>query len=206
MALSLKTQNQPILATLLLWNFAVLYIALASNAPDWTQVSVLTAHWQQALLPAGVAVIAVGILTAQFNPEWKARIVFWKWRDPLPAARAFTVIGPSDPRIDMADLEKRRGPFPSAPAEQNRSWYKLYKTVESQPAILAPHKSYLLYRDYTCLSLLVLLCAAPLSVWRHLALGTVAILVVALLAQYLIARNAARLAGRRFVATVLANA
>lgn len=206
MTLSLKAQNQPLLATLLLCNFAMLYVALMSSTQNWTDILSLTAHWQQALLPAGVAAIAVGLLTGQFSPEWKARIVFWKWHDPLPAGSAFTVIGPSDPRIDMEDLEKRRGPFPKAPADQNRSWYKLYKTVEDQPIVLALHKSYLLYRDYACLSLLILLCVGPLVVWRQLTFGIATALILALLTQFLIARNAARLAGHRFVTTVLAKA
>jgi hypothetical protein len=205
MRLALKTQNQPLLATLLLWNFGVLYLALAFKTHDWTQMISLGAQWQQALLPAGVVILLVGILTEQFSPQWKARIVFWKWRNPLPASRAFTVLGPDDPRIDMADLENRCGPFPVEPAEQNRVWYKLFKSVESQPTILALHKRYLLYRDYACLSLLVLVIAIPLVLWERLS-GAQAITFAAFFfIQYLLVRNAAKLAGRRFVTTVMSN-
>src|SRR6185312_16861309 len=64
------------------------------------------------LMPAGAALILVGLLNAQLKSNAKARLVFWRWANPMPGATAFTVLGPSDDRVDMMALELKHGPLP----------------------------------------------------------------------------------------------
>jgi len=90
-----------------------------------------------------VGIALTGVLNAQLSAEAKARIVFLRWRDPLPGSEAFTKHALSDPRIDMAALKATLGPLPVAPREQNALWYKLYKTVGSEPAVSQVHRAFL---------------------------------------------------------------
>jgi hypothetical protein len=84
------------------------------------------------LLPIGVALIVATVLTGLLTSEVKARLVFLRWHHALPGPRAFGVHSLRDPRIDVAALEKIHGAaFPVDPVEQNRAWYRIYKTMEN---------------------------------------------------------------------------
>ena len=48
---------------------------------------------------------------------------------------------------------------PTIPAEQNGLWFKLYKAVEAELAVVEAHKKYLLYRDMAALSFLFVIVA-----------------------------------------------
>jgi len=130
--------------------------------------------------------------------------VFLRRRDPLPGSEAFTKHALSDPRVDMAALERSFGPLPVTPREQNALWYKMYKSVGSEPAVSQVHRAFLFTRDYACLTLvafLILGIAGLIQIpSRTTALGFIGLLAV----QFLLARRAARTHGVRFVTTVLA--
>ena len=79
-------------------------------------------------------------------------------RHALPGHRAFTEYASSDARIDLSKLKKVCGnKFPSDPVEQNRTWYRLYKTVEGNPAVSHVHRDFLLMRDYAGLAALFMI-------------------------------------------------
>jgi hypothetical protein len=203
MAISLKGQNSPGLYALMAANLALFYGIVQHDA-------ILAGNWAEAarrigeVVPAGIGLALTGVLNAQLPADAKARIVFLRWRDPLPGSQAFTVQGPSDPRVDMAALERSFGPLPTAPREQNALWYRLYKSVASEPAVTQVHRAFLFTRDYACLALFALFVLGVAGFVqtpsRVTAIGFLAVLVV----QFLLARRAARNHGMRFVTTVLA--
>lgn len=106
-----------------------------------------------AAIVIGVSIVLNGLLSGNM----KAILVFWRFRHPLPGHRAFTLLGPKDPRVDIMVLEAQIGPLPSAPEEQNLAWYKLYRRYRDDPAVEESHRRYLLTRDLAVLTLLFLL-------------------------------------------------
>lgn len=153
---------------------------------------------------AAGSVFLVTILGGVFPDHFKAVLVFWRWRHPLPGCRAFTVIAKADPRIDFGELERHLGTLPTDPAQQNRLWYKVYKTHANNPAVTQAHRVYLLTRDITCLSALFLL-VLPVSL--YLAGATLTLVRnygLALLVIYMIVAVSSRNYANRFVTNVLA--
>jgi hypothetical protein len=160
-------------------------------------------QWR-ALLSAGAGVILAGVVNGLLSSDSKARIVFWRWSNPLPGSFAFSHYAERDPRINIGNLKKKVGRFPSTPREQNARWYKLYRSVSDYPAVIDAHRSFLLTRDYAGMALLLLMTAGPIGVWQIPSQATAGVYIGFLLLQYLLARHAARNYGIRLVTTVLA--
>jgi len=100
MAMSLKGQNSLGLYALLTANVALFYAVVQHDAilvGNWSEVASRIAD----IIPAGIGIALTGVVSAQLPADAKARIVFLRWRDPLPGSEAFTRHGPSDPRVDM---------------------------------------------------------------------------------------------------------
>ena len=86
---SLKDQNNSSLVTILIVNIAVFAVALKTDqllAADYQEI---LKQWQ-ALIPAGVGAVLIGVINGLLNSQAKARLVFWRWHDPLPGSRAFS--------------------------------------------------------------------------------------------------------------------
>ena len=156
------------------------------------------------MAPAGLGLILVGVLNSQLGPNTKARIIFTRWRHPLPGSRAFSEFAPADPRIDMAALEGKLGPFPTAPLDQNRTWYGLYRSVENDPFVLGIHKDYLFFRDYGVGAVVMFIVLSPIAAWLAVHWQSAAIYALLLALQAVLVVRAARERGERFVTTVLA--
>ena len=88
--------------------------------------------------------------------------------------------------------------------EQNRAWYRIYKTMENDTAVRQVHRDFLLLRDYTslCAVFFVLYGAAGFFVIPSMKVGLIYLLVLA--AQFVFVRQAASNYGTRLVTTVLA--
>jgi hypothetical protein len=198
---SLKSQNVKWLVMLAALDTSIVLLLvfpeLISSASP-TQINIARG------LAAGVAPVAVLLLTSAMSHDIKAKLVYWKLKNVLPGSHAFTKHGPADGRIDMIQLKKNVGQLPSEPSEQNSKWYKLYQLVRNDSAVEESHKLYLLFRDMAAMSLLLaplapaaLYCAgaAPNEQWL-----SACILVV----QYFICAAAARNNGNRFICNVLA--
>lgn len=155
-------------------------------------------------LPAGLGLVLTGILNAQLSANTKSRIVFLRWRNPLPGCEAFSRYARSDPRVDLVALGNQYGPLPTDPRTQNTLWYKLYKTVEMEPAVVQAHRAFLFARDYTCIALMILVTFGGAALFQMSSMKVVLLYIVGLAFQLLIAGQAARNHGRRFVSTVLA--
>jgi hypothetical protein len=98
----------------------------------------------------------------------------------------------------------RSGALPSDPVEQNRVWYRLYKTVEDNPAVSQVHRDFLLTRDYTGLALLFLLIYGGVGYYSIPSLKIATIYAGILVIQLVVVQQAALHYGVRFVTSVLA--
>ena len=199
----LKDRNRWPLVTALGANLVVFIAAVQTGALFGPRTEAFLEQLPH-LVPAGAVVILAGLANGLLSANSKARLVFWRWADPLPGSRAFSHYMHCDPRIDVGALERKLGPFPTEPRAQNVLWYRLYKSVESEPAVVDAHRSFLLMRDYAAMSALLLLVAGPIGIRLIPRSMTGAAYAALLLAQYLLARLAAANYGVRFVTTVLA--
>lgn len=201
----LKTQNKLWLAGFVVLHLVVFWGLATKGSVDFSALrSIVDAVLSEKGAIAAGSVLLVTILGGIFPDHIKAVLVFWRWRHPLPGCRAFTVIAKKDPRIDVRGLEQHLGVLPTDPLEQNRVWYRVYKTHADHPAVSQAHRVYLLTRDMACLSALFLV-ALPVSLYlAGAALKLVMSYGVVLLAVYMIVAVASRNYANRFVANVLA--
>lgn len=183
---------------------ALVFVALVfgdgSLPANWAEV---TSPWKAAL-PAGIGMMLVGILNSQLSAETKAKIVFRRRTLALPGHRAFSELGPADPRVDMARLEAKLGPLPTTPKAQNDTWYGLYRAVRDEPVILGIHGDFLLYRDCAAAAWCMVVLLSLAAFWLTEHWPPAALYTLALLAQAVLTTRAARDRGERFVTTVLA--
>jgi hypothetical protein len=163
--------------------------------------------WHRVSMKDGIIVASIPLLTIVLSGVAgdlvKARLVFWRWRNPLPGCRVFSELLDTDPRIDVPALQKKLGDFPREPHAQNTLWFSLYIRHSGTPQVLEAHRIYLLTRDTAAISALFVLLL-PIGVFTGAVDWKIAVLYgVALLAQYLLVTNAARNYGNRFVLNVL---
>ncbi|MBU1754832.1 hypothetical protein KKH81_00930 [Patescibacteria group bacterium] len=200
---TLKAENRIPLATVLLANLGFFFLVLKTNSVIIADVATAAKDWQS-LLPAGAALVVCGVLNELVSPGMKARLVFWRWRSPLPGGEAFTRLGPADSRVDMTRIHKKLGSLPLTREEQNLAWYKLYKKVAGAAPVIDSNKAFLFCRDYACIAAMMLVFMGGWALVIVRPFGVAWIYVAILLAQYLIVRLAAANAGRRLVTNVLA--
>ncbi|MCH9052754.1 MAG: hypothetical protein IIA72_17055 [Proteobacteria bacterium] len=203
MVASLKDANKLPLLAAMVANLAVFYAAVKTDAiigGAWLDV----ARSLTEALPAGLGLVLIGIVNAQLSADAKARIVFFRWQNPLPGSHAFTHYSATDPRIDLGFLEEAHGPLPTDPRQQNALWYKLYKSVEKDASVMQVHREFLFARDYTCLALMMAILLGGAGLVQIPSSGTALSYLGVLVVQFLLAGRAARNHGRRFVTTVLA--
>lgn len=203
MAKSLKDQNIPRLLAVVVANLTIFLAILKADL-------LLTADYQSLakglddLIPAALAVALLTVLNGLFSPLTKARLVFWRWTNPLPGCRAFSEHVWRDPRIDIVSLAQKIGEFPEDEFKQNVTWYGLYRTVKSDPAITHTHRDFLFTQDYAGLAALSLVVLGGLAVYQINDWNRTLPYIAFMAAQYLIVRHVAKNHGHRFVRTVLA--
>lgn len=154
------------------------------------------------IIAAGIPIVSI-VLAGVLSDTAKARLVFWRWRYPLPGCRVFTELLKTDPRLDVPTLKKKLGNLPSEPQAQNALWFSSYRRHSAAPRVLEAQRLYLLTRDMTAMTALfaVLLSVGVLvgtAGWKVFAMYA-----IALLAQYLLIASSARNYGCRFVLNVL---
>jgi hypothetical protein len=184
-------------------NLGFFYMVVQNNA-------ILTGRWfdlfrnASVALPAGIGLVLTGVLNAQLSAEMKSRIVFMRWRNPLPGCEAFSRHAKGDMRIDLSAIERLCGPLPVKPREQNALWYRLYKSLDSDPSVAQVHRSFLFTRDYACLALMLAVVLGLIGFFQIPSMGIAVFYFFVLVLQFLGASQAARNHGKRFVTTVLA--
>lgn len=197
---SLKSLNMKWLVMLAVLDTIVVLLFVAPEVikdATWNQLTVMRG------LATTVLPVAVLLLTGLLSHNVKAMLVYWRIKSPMPGCAAFTRHGPADVRIDMAALKKNVGELPTDPAEQNKKWFKLYKMVGDDKAVIEAHKAYLMYRDMAAMSL-------PLIVLVPIGLGFVGALTSGIwiataffAVQFVACCLGARNSGIRFVCNVL---
>lgn len=200
----LKAKNAPFVWSFMGVNIAILLAIILSGKADLLS---LNAIWSQMTIKDGITAtglpVLAMILTGVLGDLGKARIVFWRMRNPLPGCRAFSRFVSADPRIDGTVLVGKLGEFPRDPHEQNALWYKLYKKHADKLTVAQAHKVYLLTRDLTAVSAvfvcLFVFAAAFSEATLKIKFGYCMYLVL----QYMITASAARNYGHRFVTNVL---
>jgi hypothetical protein len=154
------------------------------------------------IIAACIPIVAI-VLGGTLSDTGKARLVFWRWRNPLPGCRAFTELLSTDPRIDSAVLQRKHGEFPQEPHEQNALWYRLYKARKTVPSVWEAHKIYLLTRDLTIIAAVCTLLFSLGVIAAGVPWKVAMIYIVALLVQYVLVAVSAQNYGKRFVLNVL---
>ncbi|MEQ8485883.1 MAG: hypothetical protein RIB46_16105 [Pseudomonadales bacterium] len=198
---SLKSLNMKWLVLLAVADvLAVLFFV----APELLSGASLTEVGIGRVLTTTVMPVVVLLLVNVVPHDIKSMLVYWKARGWLPGREAFTKYGPNDPRIDMAELQSKVGPLPTAPSDQNSKWYKLYKQVSTETDVSEAHKLFLMYRDMASMSV-SLVVLIPLSLYFAGTAPAALWLAAALFAaQYVLTALSARWSGIRFVCNVLA--
>jgi hypothetical protein len=163
--------------------------------------------WQRISAKDGLIALCLPLLAIVLNgllsDLGKARLVFWRWRDPLPGCRAFSVILALDPRVDEPRLRAKLGTLPTEPREQNALWFRLYKARSSEQVILESHRVYLLTRDMAALAAVSAICLSSGAWLTGTGWRLATIYSLALFAQYVVIATSARNYGIRFVANVM---
>jgi hypothetical protein len=154
------------------------------------------------IIAACIPILAI-LLSGVLSDAGKARLVFWRWRNPLPGCRVFTQLIDTDPRIDVAALRKKHGEFPQDAHAQNALWYRLYREHKTVPMVWEAHKIYLLTRDMTTIAAVVAALFSIGVVAVSVSTKTAALYIGALLLQYILIASAAQNYGNRFVLDVM---
>lgn len=205
MTRSLKDSYRVQLFAALAVNLAIYYALASGLRPADLKFDTASAHLA-ALLPSGFAVALCGILNSQLTYLQKARIVFLRWRDPLPGCRAFSLYASRDQRIDMNVVEAKWSPLPSGPHEQNALWYRIYQQEQGTAAVEHLNKHWLFARDYASMCVLLLAALGSLGVFQMPDPMTWFAFVFIVSVQFFFARRAAVHHAERLVTTVIAQA
>ena len=163
--------------------------------------------WQRVTTKDGIIAacipILVIVLSGVLSDAGKARLVFWRWRNPLPGCRVFTDLIGTDPRIDVPALRKKHGWFPQDPQAQNALWYRLYRIHKTVPLVWEAHKIYLLTRDMATIAAVFVVLFSIGVLAASVNWKTSLLYVGALTVQYVLVARAAQNYGKRFVLDVL---
>ena len=144
------------------------------------------------------------VLDGLLSADAKARVVYWRLRHPLPGSRAFSEHLRTENRADPDSLENSWGRLPSDPAQQNRLWYRIYRSVEEESRVREAHRSWLFSRDLASHAFLFAVLFGVGALISDAPWNTAVTYLVALALQFTVAVAAARTYGVRFVCTVLA--
>ncbi len=202
---SLKAQNGKAIWFLVSADIVAIVLVLTGFAITQASLSELA----QSVFIRDLFFAAAGPLVAVYLNDLlpsnaKASIIFWRFKDALPGHRAFSEHAESDPRIDLVGLRKKIGDFPQSPREQNTCWYRLFQKHLSNVIVNDAHKRFLLFRDSSSLTLLIIAIAGIAAVLSGVPLGILALLVGGLAVQFLWLTLSARNTGIRLVQNVLA--
>ncbi|WPZ07577.1 hypothetical protein [Pelagerythrobacter marinus] len=154
----------------------------------------------------GLIVIASLLLLGLVPPNWRDRLIHWRWNDPLPGSRAFSKIGPESGNVDMRRLRKEYGPLPRAGEKQNTLFYRIYRDHRDDLGVLDAHGRYLAARDVGTITALLMI-ALPWLAWWASGDGPLSLAYgISLFAVYALCVVAAKNYSMRMVQNVLAAA
>lgn len=165
---SLKTQNLPTLALVMIAQVAVAY-GLTNPDFNWAGLNLFSPD----TVIVTLIIVLAGLFSSLLPSSVKHQLVYFRLINVLPGHR-FMQLAAYDPRIDLLGLQHKVMPLMplNAPQEQqNRVWYQhIYQPLQHEPLIKDAHKAFLLWRDSVVVSLVIGLM---------LALGGITVPVVA---------------------------
>jgi hypothetical protein len=205
MARSLKDSYRMQLFAALAANLALYYALVKGLSFSEFKMENATAYLT-ALLPGGLAVALCGILNSQLTYLQKARIVFLRWRDPLPGCRAFSHYVAQDPRIDMKAVRAKWSPLPKGAQQQNALWYRIYQQEQGTQAVDHLNRHWLFARDYASMCVLIMAALGALGIYQMPSALSWSAFSGVVFAQFFFARRSAVHYAERFIATVIAQA
>lgn len=202
---SLKSQNLPKIWTFILLNIILAYCFLYLKEVNLDNIQT----FYQKLTGRDSFVIVISPLITLFlnnllSSNFKAKIVFWRIRNPLPGTRVFSKLLFNDQRIDEDILVSKYGELPTNPNAQNKLWYKLLKKNEENVIIRSSHKNYLLLRDISGISFFLFTIYIPIYLVFYLDMPYALFFLIYLFLQYIGFAVSSQNTGKRFVLNVLA--
>ncbi|MCJ2014186.1 hypothetical protein [Methylobacterium sp. J-076] len=201
---SLKDANRPKLWATIAMNVVVLYAFTQYEAVSAAGLKGLVAG-ATSLVPLTLALILTTIANGFLSDKIKVWLVFLRRRHALPGHRAFSQFAGSDPRIDVDGLRKLLGKdWPTEPEGENRTWYRLFKEIENDPAVLYAHGEYLFTRDYAGFAALFVVGLGTAAAFTVRPIPVLLVYLGCLILQFMVVRHVAVTYGNRFVCTVLA--
>lgn len=199
----LKKKNAPYVWVYILFCLALYSIFLVFPSGNYDALRSTYLRYEKDALLAVLMPIITLVLTGLVDSATKARLVFWRWHDTLPGHRAFTILAPNDPRIDLDQLTNKLVSLPDSPRDQNTKWYSLYREYSEAPIVKEAHQAFLLARDLCAIAFLFMVLA-PLGIgFMCHNIGIALIYFVIMLAQYLVFALVAQNHGKRMVCNVL---
>lgn len=197
----LKSENAPYLRKRLLIAIVPIYLSIILSNGESLHALIgeasIVAIFQLVSVGLGPLVcleIILFLLSHLIKANWKARLVFLRWKAPLPASRADKLIAKDD-RINLENLPLDAKPLLSehmTPRERNSHWYNhIFLEVRDIPAVANTHRQYLLDRDASAgvatLTFITALCdmitrlffdVTVLSIYAYIALALYTLLLI----------------------------
>ena len=206
---SLNEQNWPGLLAITALN---LIVFAAVSAIDPAPYSKLAKAWGF-LLPAGVGLAMIRVINGLINGKTKNRLVFWKWKNPLPGCEAYTVYAKNDDRYTEAEVLRIFHPDSDNPEKwkdpksQNAHFYKnIFLPMQNKPAVQQAERNFLFTRDYAAISFVMLISLGVAGYFVITADHNWVLYGLGLIVQFLLARTAARNYGIETVTNSIAQA
>jgi hypothetical protein len=202
MTKTLKEQNSKLIWVFFSFNVVLFYIIGLSQIINFSELEM-----KSFITVRGVWVLIVPLLLFVLNgivsSDIKAVLSFWRFKNPLPACRAFSFYADKDDRIDKNFLTSKFGQLPSLHKEQNSLWYKIYKKHQENPVVKKSHKDFLLARDIASVAFLFFIVGG-VSILFLTAEAVKWIYIIYLFIQFIIFAIVAQNHGKRFVCNALA--
>jgi hypothetical protein len=204
----IKNDNRKYLIGYLVLHVFIFALISGILEPPFNDFQTILSDLQKPTIWTAILLIPFCIVLDGFlgNPV-KEFSVFWRIKERLPGHRAFSVIAKNDSRIDMNQVSRIfAGYIPDEPQKQNSEWYSLYKKYQDNRIVYQAHKAFLLTRDMTALTALLL----PTVFIGHLLyssdLKIIIYHILGLFILYLFIALSASNYGKRFVANVIVEA
>ncbi len=149
--LSLKTQNLPTLALVIIAQVSVAY-ALSNPDFDWSAIEVFSPD----TVVMALIMLAAALFSSLLPAAVKHQLIFLRLKNVLPGHR-FLQLAEHDERIDLLRFRQQLMSLIQlnvTAEQQNRVWYQhIYHPHQNAPLVKSAHKAFLQWRDSMVLSL-----------------------------------------------------
>lgn len=149
--ISLKTQNLPTLALVMIAQVSIAY-GLSNPEFDWSSIEVFSPD----TVVVSLIMLAAMLFSSLLPASVKHQLVYLRLKNPLPGHR-FLQLAEHDQRIDLLRLKQKVMPLMQlnvTEEQQNCVWYQhIYHPYQNAPLVKDAHKAFLLWRDSVVVSL-----------------------------------------------------